>query len=292
MQIFTAEVGIVAAATGPLPLLTIFTDEVGIVAAATGLLLLLTIFTTFFLLIQQQRYYRYRRELAAMKAAYESELLRSQLEMQEQTMQAVGREIHDNVGQILSLVKINLSTLPAMSDPNTNERLINTREYLNRAIADLRGLSKSLNAENRLAAGLCLAIRAEMEGIHKTGVVETTFESQGTERRLDPRQELILFRITQELLNNALKHAEAKNLHVLLDYSIERLTLSIKDNGVGFEFINADSHVIDKQDKERGSGLLNIQNRAKLIGADLDIRSIIGQGTTAILVLPFELPHS
>ena len=236
----------------------------------------------------QQRMQIHLREISAMKAAYESELLRSQLEIQEQTMQTVGREIHDNVGQMLSLVKLNLNTLPPNDDPKTVEKLGHTREYLNRAIADLRGLSKSLNTENRLDAGLAAAIRQELDAIRKTGIMDVTFTQTGEEQRLDSRQELLLFRITQESLNNALKHAHANNIAVSLDYSPDRLSLTVVDDGVGFD----SERVITPVGEERGSGLTNIQNRARLIGAEVSIRSTAGQGTTTVLSLPISIPQN
>ncbi len=235
----------------------------------------------------QRRMQVHLREITAMKAAYQQELLRSQLEIQEQTMQSVAQEIHDNVGQLLSLVKINLNTLPPTEDTKATEKLANSKDYLNRAIADLRGLSKSLNPENRLAAGLVAALGVELDAIRNTGLVETSLSQLGTEVRLDPRQELILFRITQETLNNALKHARAKNIRVSLDYSVGRLNLTVADDGVGF-----DTERVGTQ-TGGGSGLANIQNRAKLIGAEATIRSAVGEGTLTVLSLPIppSLPH-
>jgi len=259
-----------------------FTEEVEIVVAATGLLLVLTFFIILFLLIYQQQHHRYRREREALKHFYESELLRSQLEIQEQTMQGVAQEIHDNVGQVLALVKINLNTLPETGDAKTKEKLFNTRELLNRAIADLRGLSKSLHGENRLGAGLAAALRAEVQGITNSGVVLATVEESGAELSLDPQPELLLFRITQELVHNALKHAQAKNLRVSLDCSDGQFTLTVVDDGIGFD----PQQVGQLKEGERGMGLESMRNRSRLIGAELTIRSTVGQGTTAVLTLP------
>jgi signal transduction histidine kinase len=228
----------------------------------------------------QRRMQLHFQEISRMKAAYEKELLRSQLEIQEQTMQTVAQEIHDNVGQLLSLIKINLGTLPPTDDPQAVEKLVNTSAYLNRAIGDLRGLSKALSGEHRLRAGLVAALRAELDAIRDTGVVETALTQIGDETRPDPRHELILFRIAQEMINNALKHARAKNIRVSLDYSVGRLNLTIADDGVGFDT----GRVIAQSGG--GSGLPNIQTRAKLIGADVTIRSAVGRGTTTVLSLP------
>lgn len=253
-------------------------SEVYFVTLVTLLVFLISAFG-FALFRSQQRQQLHFRKTAAMKAAYESELLRSQLEMQDLLLQTVGRELHDNLGQVLSLVKINLNTLPELLDEKAAEKLTRTKDLLNRAIADLRGLSKSLNAENRLGAGLAAAIGHELDAVRKTGVVEVTLDLRGTEQRLDPRQELLLFRIVQETLTNALKHAQAKNIAVALDYSAGALTLTMADDGVGFDLAQA----LPPSGGERGSGLGNIQHRARLIGAEATIRSAVGQGTTTTL---------
>ena len=263
-------------------------DVTLMIAVGTALLLALGAVVTILLFLYKRKYLAYRHDLFIMQEAYQQELLRSQLEIQEQTMQTVGREIHDNVGQMLSLVKLNLNTLPPNDDPKTVEKLGHTREYLNRAIADLRGLSKSLNTENRLDAGLAAAIRQELDAIRKTGIMDVTFTQTGEEQRLDSRQELLLFRITQESLNNALKHAHANNIAVSLDYSPDRLSLTVVDDGVGFD----SERVITPVGEERGSGLTNIQNRARLIGAEVSIRSTAGQGTTTVLSLPISIPQN
>lgn len=260
-------------------------EIVVIVVAGTVLLLMLATFVVTFLFLYQRRSFRYQQDLQKMQEAYQQELLRSQLEMQEQTLQTVGRELHDNLGQVLSLVKINLNTLPELLDQQAAEKLNRTKDLLNRAIADMRALSKSLNAENRLRAGLATAIGNELDAVRKTGVVDVTLDVRGTEQRLDPRQELILFRIVQETLSNALKHAQAKNIAVSLDYSVGALNLTVADDGVGFD----PGQVPIPTGGERGSGLTNIQHRARLIGGEARIRSAVGEGTTTTLSIP--IPH-
>lgn len=262
-------------------------DEVVIVVVAGSvLMLMLATFVATFFFLYQRRSFRYQQDLQKMQEAYQQELLRSQLEMQEQTLQTLGRELHDNLGQVLSLVKINLNTLTDALDQPASEKLLRTRDLVNRAIADVRGLSKSLNAENRLAAGLAVAIDQELDAARKTGVVETTLDVRGVEQRLDPRQELILFRIVQEVLNNALKHAQAKNIAVSLDYSEGALNLTVADDGVGF---NPDQ-LLPPIGGGRGSGLSNIRHRARLLGGEALIRSAAGLGTTTALSIPISHP--
>lgn len=258
-----------------------------VIVAGTILMLMLATFVVTYFFLYQRRSFRYQQDLQKMQEAYQQELLRSQLEMQEQTLQTVGRELHDNLGQVLSLVKINLNTLPALPDDKSIRKLNQTKDLLNQAIADMRGLSKSLNAENRLGAGLAAAIGHELDAVRKTGVVETTLDLRGTERRLDPQRELIVFRIVQETLNNALKHAHANTISVSLDYSVGALNLTVADDGVGFDL----EQVVASSLGEHGSGLSNIQNRARLIGAEASIRSAAGHGTTTFLSIPLSHPN-
>lgn len=226
-------------------------------------------------LLNNRRKKKHIEEKTVMQADFEQELLRSQLEIQEQTLKYISQEIHDNIGQALSLAKLNLGTVDFNKIDVLENKVNDSKNLIAKAIQDLRDLSKSLNTDYVTEMGLARSIEYELEMIRKTGIIETAFSIEGTVYRLDNQKELILFRIIQEGLNNILKHAHATSVSTELKYLSDCFQLILTDNGQGFAIND-----IRSGDREKpGLGITNMHNRAKLIGAILDIKSIIGEGT-------------
>ncbi|MDB5262279.1 MAG: sensor histidine kinase [Adhaeribacter sp.] len=224
----------------------------------------------------QNRTRKHLLEVNDLKNTYHQEILKAQLEMQEQTFRTISQEIHDNIGQILSLIRLNISSIKTEEDSHSARKIITSKELLDQAIDDLRDLSKRLNTEYVSRQGLAESLRFQLNLIQKTGLFITTQEVHGEERALDPEKKLIIFRIAQEALNNIMKHADAKNISVLLMYLPDKIILSIKDDGKGFEPEQADKSL----------GLQNMRHRANLIGAKFTLQSKPGEGCLARLILP------
>jgi two-component system NarL family sensor kinase len=256
--------------------------EIQIVSAITLLLLLITSFIVAFIFIHQNQYHKYIRDKEEMKNTYQQEILKAQLEMKEQTLLTISQEIHDNIGQILSLVKLNLSTIPLTDGNPAAAKITATKELVGKAIQDLRNLSKSLNTEYVTQQKLSESLQFELELIQKTGLYTTNLQVHGNETTFDAPKQLIIFRIAQEVLNNIIKHAKAQRISVALDYQPDNPTLRIEDDGSGFDTVAL--QVRGAQDK--GTGIGNMYYRAKLIGADFSIESQPGQGTSILLSLP------
>lgn len=254
-------------------------QEVNLVVIASFFFLLIAVGIIVLVLVYRRKQVEYINEQARLKAAFEKELLEAQLEMQEQTMKHIAQEVHDNVNQTLGLAKLNLNTVRVEGSNGAAEKITATKELVSKAITDLRNLSKTLHAEAMLSGGLAKAIETELGLIAKTALFETQFTLSGEPVGIDPQKELILFRTTQEALNNAIKHAGASRLQVFLHYRPDALQLVITDDGAGFDF-NA-----VKADPEKGIGLRNMQNRTKLIGGSLQVHSQQG-GTKIQLSLP------
>ncbi|HEV8274069.1 MAG TPA: ATP-binding protein [Chitinophagaceae bacterium] len=223
-------------------------------------------------------------EKQIMQSEFQNELLQTQLEIQEQTLKNISQEIHDNIGQALSLAKLNLNTMPAIDDETLQQKILNSKELVSKAITDLRDLSRSLDTDYVQEMGLQRAIEYEVEMIRKTGTVETSMIVEGSLFRLEKQKELILFRIVQETFNNILKHAGAKNINVNINYSTTGFTLRIKDDGKGVNL----QPLTDRENNNFGLGIRNMHNRAKLIGAEFKMNSIIGEGTEVKIILPNE----
>lgn len=213
-------------------------------------------------------------EKQLMKTQFEQELLQTQLEIQEQTLKTISEEIHDNVGQVLSLAKLNLNTF----ESNPQKKLTDTKELISKAINDLRDLSRSMHGDRITELGLQQSLIDELQILQNSGEFETHFKITGDSYKLPPQKEMIIFRMVQEALNNAIKHARAKNISLLLDYKPELFILTVQDDGKGF-----DAAVIENQ---TGIGLKSMQNRARLIGATCTLQSSSENGTLIVIELP------
>jgi two-component system, NarL family, sensor kinase len=250
--------------------------------------LLLIIFIVTILFLYQKRQHKQEKELATLKDVYEQEVLRSQLEIQENTFKNIGQELHDNIGQLLSVVKLSLSGLPIEKEHPSFEPLLHTKQILNQALADMSSLTKSLHTDRVTMVGLTESIKLELNSLSKSGLIKVDFSAIGDEYDLDKQTSIFLFRIFQEVANNILKHAQATTLSVLVAYEPAFFLLEIADDGIGFD--------VEEKNKSstatRGVGLTSMHNRAQLIGANFILKSIPNAGTTVTIELPLKPPYS
>jgi len=233
----------------------------------------------------QRKTRKYLIEMSELKIKYQEETIKAQLEKEEQTLTRISQEIHDNIGQILSLVKLNLNTLNIEDCPGSvKEKILTSKDLVGKAIVDLRQLSKSLNSLHLSQGYLSELINSELEIINKTGVYGVKFDVTGKEKPFHPQKRLIIFRIAQEALNNIIKHANACHISVTLNYEEKMFGLLIEDDGEGFINTQLDSAILN----ESGIGLTNMKNRAQLIGGLLKINSVKGKGTSVHLSVPID----
>lgn len=248
---------------------------------ATGLFLLVFIIFLLFYYKVQMRQNLFMLKEEQMKFKYQEQLLQTQIEIQEQTLKTISQEIHDNIGQALTLAKLNLSTMLPIADEQLQRKVLNSKDLVGKAIGDLRHLSHSLDTDYVQEMGLQRAIEYELEMILKSGTLQTIFEIQGAPFRLNKQKELVLFRITQESLNNILKHAEARTIMIVMAYSPGSLEMRITDDGKGVDLENLPT-------EEAGLGIRNMHKRAQLIGASFNMNSTLQEGTTITIFLPVE----
>ena len=247
-----------------------------LVVLATGIIVLV--------LIYQKKQLQYLNEKDQMKARFDKEILESRLEIQEQTMKHISQEVHDNIGQVLSVVKLNINLMNSNSPkPLLQERIDDTAMLVGKVIQDLRSLSKSLHSDIVAEIGLVKAIEHEFALLKKTGAYATGLVVDGEPYYLPDQKELILFRIFQEAMNNIIKHAQATQVEVRMGFYPDELHLWIQDNGQGF--------VTDEVAAGNGIGLRNIKNRSHLIGATCQIESRPGSGTLVTIELPVGSPQ-
>ncbi|TAM97114.1 MAG: hypothetical protein EPN39_11990 [Chitinophagaceae bacterium] len=208
---------------------------------------------------------------------YQEELLRTRVEVQEQALDWVSREIHDNIGQVLSIIRMQLNyEAPGKTKQELVDEMIQASGLIEQCINDLRNMSHTLNGEMIEKRGLTAAIKQELSYVHSLYKLECDFIESG-EVVLDSEGCLLLFRIIQECLNNIVRHAEATAISVTLTGGDHGLELSIEDNGKGMD--------MGKLAESKGMGLVNIRERTHLLGGKLHILSGKEKGSKITVTL-------
>jgi len=253
------------------------------IAIALLLILSMAVFISFIVYRYQKYQNNYYKELENLKSIHRNEILQSQIEIQEQTFQNISREIHDNIGQKLSLAKLRLNTIDTDEPKSIRENLDLAVNMIGESINDLSDISRSMSSEMILNNGLIRALEFETEQLQKSGKYKIGLSVNGESVFMDAKKELVLFRIVQEALNNIMKHSDASSISIHMDFSEAVLLLEIRDNGKGFR---SDAHDF------RGNGLMNMKKRALALNGRFSINSTPGQGTTIQLNIPMHEPET
>jgi two-component system NarL family sensor kinase len=248
-------------------------EIISIVLIGSFATLLLVAFLVSFVYFYQRRHFAFLREKQQIQSQFQEELLKTQLEIQEETFRTISQEIHDNIGQTLSFIKLNLNTINPTLTESQEGKWRESKELLTKVIQELRNLSRSLNTDFIQEIGLVSAVRQQLDLLERTGLYLIELETTGDAWILPADTELVLYRVIQELLNNIVKHAEASSIRVSMHTQDQLLTVEVSDNGKGFE---PDKVVV--QDRP-GIGLRNIINRISLIGGTATIDSAAGAGS-------------
>ena len=206
-----------------------------------------------------------------MEDKYEKELLKTQLEVQEQTLEDISREMHDYIGSKISIAKAH-----AQSSNPAEERLRNISDILKSLQTDVRGLSRTLSIDTIRASGLTAAVEQLVDHLGRIGHYEVQYSVVGNYLLMDEKVEIIAFRILQESVNNILKHAKATKINITMTNEPTTMCLKIEDNGCG----------INLAAPPKAGGITNIRTRAALIEAELKIENSLTGGTRITLCIP------
>ena len=164
-----------------------------------GTLSFIIVFLSLFIIVRNyhRQKFRYRQEKQQLQSQFSQTLLQSQLEIQEQTLRHISHELHDNLGQVASLIKINLTTLQLDDTAKTTEKIEDTKDLTRQLIADLKSLSVSLGADRIAQTGLAQALETEIDRLNKTGQFTASLTQEGSIPVLDNDKAVILFRMAQ-----------------------------------------------------------------------------------------------
>ncbi len=208
------------------------------------------------------------KELSEERYENQNQITEAVLKAQEQERAHIGRELHDNINQILATSRLYIEY--AQKTPEMHDMLLfKARDFILSAIQEIRSLSKSVLPPSISDVGLAASLDDLLDTIREINHFKFETVWKIKEELLSPNLKLTIFRIVQEQLNNIIRHAKAKNVSISIKSVDDKVTLLIKDDGVGFE----------KGKESNGVGLRNIESRAALFNGKIDIDSTPGKGT-------------
>jgi len=209
-------------------------------------------------------------------AELESERFKAVIEAQEFERKRIAGDLHDSVGQMLSLTKLHLSEIMDYEGSLASEQkqiIDRSARILDEACQEVRNISHNLMPGALIRLGLDAAVKDLVRKINNSNKIRASFSGNLDGRRFDEKIEISVFRIVQEVLNNIMKHSEASNIDITLNRMENgKLELLISDNGTGFD--------ISRIEKSSGIGWKNIYSRLSMINGTMKVNSVINDGTS------------
>jgi len=236
-----------------------------VLVAVAILLLLLIVVAILFSVFMKRKNTLVQEQLEAQKR-FEQEIAETQIEIREETLRNISWELHDNIGQLLTLAKIQ-----TQNSGGSQVELDEAANTIGKGLTEIRTLSKLINPEALKNMSLTEALNLELERFNRMAYLQPSLEVSGKPIVIDKKIETIIFRVLQEFFTNTIKHSKASHLDVTVTYLDDELLITAKDNGVGFDY--------DFAKAKNGIGLTNIESRANLIGATIVYHSAKGEGT-------------
>jgi len=206
---------------------------------------------------------RHEQEIVNIKMLNYNRELHSELAVQEQTFEQIAREVHDNWGQRLTLVKFQLQVMES-------QKIAGSLTLVNQLLDELRNFSRNLSSSRIRKIGLVMAIEEDIDFLKEVSGIHFSFDATLPSGPVDEFHSIILYRIFQEAESNILKHAKATKVNISLKEKEDELSFAISDDGVGFDPGKITS---------KGIGITNIQRRAKLVNGACHVFSAPGKGT-------------
>ena len=212
----------------------------------------------------------------------ERQLLASEsvIKGQDEERGRLAKDLHDGLGGMLSGVKFSLTNMKSNVVLDADSALVFERslDMLDHSISELRRVAHNMMPEVLVKFGLTEALKSYCDSLQTAGIFKIDFQSIGMEQRLDSQTEIFVYRIIQELLNNASKHAKASHVLVQLARHQNEMNVTVEDNGVGMNS--------ELADRATGSGWTSIQSRTKYLKGKIDVQSKPGKGTSVNLTIP------
>ncbi|WP_299779809.1 histidine kinase [uncultured Formosa sp.] len=243
-----------------------------------GVLFIVCTLIIVFFIVFQKRKNKLLLDKIKQQRLFEEEIVKTQIEIQEQTLKNIGQDLHDNVGQLLSVANMQLSMLAKQVGTELQASFLESKDLVKESLQELRSLSKSLNSDVIAHRGFQESINTEIERFNKLNLINTELIIKGDANFFEnAKDSIILFRILQEFFSNTIRYSEASSLKVYINYTHEYVSIEASDDGVGFNI----------NEIEKGSGLINMKSRAELIHADFNLSSKPKEGVTLQIKYPY-----
>jgi len=250
-------------------ILVYFIGTVGMMLLAGGIF--------FFFVTYQKRLLSKQLEINKVKQQQQEEIIKNTVQAQENERKRIAQDLHDEVGAMLSVVKLNVGLIEKKSEEGKAKNLaLETKTYLDDVITQVRRISRSLLPPSLEKLGLYLALEDMATWVNKSDDLRIVCWKKGEQFRFESKRELAVFRIVQELVNNAIKHAEASRILIDVRFGNGNVALKVSDNGKGF---------LLNEKMRSGLGLRNLESRSEMAGAKFKLKSMSGKGTSAIICL-------
>ena len=258
------------------------TEEIKLtILLGTILVLFFAIMIVFLINIFKNKNQLYQKEKQLMQISFEQQLLQTQLEVQEQTRKNLASDLHDNIGQLLSLTNVTLASINLADKEKAIQKITDTQTLITRSIKELRQLSKIIHSEQLIKQGLIQTIKQEIIWLQRNDYFSIEFMNDiEDEAAVNVDKDLFLYRLLQESLNNIFKHAAADKIIIHLKYNNNTMQLSVEDNGVGF-------NVEEAITQQNGLGIPNMQKRINLLKGSMNIHSVKNKGTVILFIIPY-----
>ncbi|UNY98262.1 histidine kinase [Zhouia spongiae] len=253
-------------------------EIISLIIYVSVLIVIVIVFVVSFFLAYQKRKTQLLIEKAEQKRYFDEELARAQTEIQEQAFKNLSWELHDNIGQLLSVAKMQMNMLQADIPDDKQKAFSEASNVLGEGLKELRQLSRTLNTDYISKIGLLESIETEIRRFKRLNFLKIEYDVKGDIVKINRKDEIIIFRIFQECFSNVVKYSRASLLTILVEYFPHHLSVIATDDGIGFDIDNI----------KEGSGLTNMKRRAELIGASLKINAEKDKGVSVTLVYPYE----
>lgn len=261
-----------------------YSEEIILTVLISTLLLLgFVLLAGYFFFQQQKKRFLHQTEVLELRESFNQTILQSKLEIQDRTLDHIAKELHANFSHLISLININLSVILSQSSGEIRDHISETKLLAKELMQEVKTLSVSLNSDFIMKAGFIKAFENELSRLTKTKRYEVSYLLSGVPIHMPSGQEIVLYRLCQEILNNIVKHAKATKISVHLNYQSQMLHLSIGDDGIGFDKGQIFDNAVDLE----STGLLNMAGRAKLINAEFSLKTAPSEGTLVEIVIPF-----
>lgn len=245
------------------------------------LFFILAIAALFLYLFFKQRQKLLQNKITTIEQQKKLELAQAVIDGEENERTRLAKELHDGIGGLMSMLKLRFTNFKkSVSLLNNNEEYDTALDLLNTTSQDIRKISHALMPTSLERLGLVEALTQFCTQIEHSTAIEVDFQHYQMEDRLPTKSELLVYRIIQELLNNSIKYAEAKNIIVQIAKQDNLLSITVEDDGKGFD--------LNTIKNNNGIGLNSMQQRLNLFGGKIDIDTAPDKGTAINIELPIQ----